>query len=363
MGPYKEGGAKAVGRRVLADSPPRLTKARPADSLRSGLVSLRESLCVTVDRAISEAVRILGGKPGDYHTVEASRRFPYGKGCVNLGGIMSKIVPRIYFSKPIPRRDEHNLPYNHEQKFDYEARFPLGTGPIATDEDNRIIHTWSPQMELMADGVWNAMKADERYRRLCRAGNKFNHVSVHAYRKGADIRRHKDRLENGNNSMKEGTPVAVLTVGSPRELSFYREYEVDHKTVVEDTPCYTFEQAEGSLFVLDPSDEVPKCRRNRVGKRRQNAVFSHSVRSGRDKNYFSVAFIFRCLESVAVVDSTTDKVVARAPKTKTEFKRRQAREAIRVCDEKRGSEFKCKVESVQNEWVRLMKAQGWMKVD
>ena len=78
---------------------------------------------------------------------------------------------------------------------------------------------------------------------------------------------------------------------------------------MEKDPCYTFEQSEGTLFVLDPDDEVPKCRRNKNGCRRQDALFSHGVKTNKEKDYFSVAFIFRCLETTATVDSATDHVV------------------------------------------------------
>ena len=313
-----------------------------------------------VKTAIQEAVRVLGGKPGDYHTAEASRRYPYGTACVNLGGIKSKIVPRLYFSKPIARDDDVGMPYNHQRRYDYDARFALGTGPMAMDEDNRIIHTWSTEMAEMADEIWKSMKSDDRYRRLCRAGNQFNHVSVHAYRAGADIPEHEDRRRNRRNSMKEGTPVAVVTVGSPRLLSFKRKYTQNDKTIMESEPCYQFEQAEGALFILDPEDEVPKQRRNHGGARRRDANFVHSVKTVRSKDYFSVAFVFRCLETTAIVDSVNDRGVPDAPVTAKEASRRRDRALIRANDNKTGSEFKKQVDTIQAEWRRLMKAKGWM---
>ena len=96
--------------------------------------------------------------------------------------------------------------------------------------------------------------------------------------------------------MKEGSPVAVLTIGSRRRLSFYRKYDNGKEDVTEAEAAYEFEQTHGSLFVLDSLDEEPKCRRNMMGTRCDDALFLHSVKCPRDAGYFSVAFVFRCLE-------------------------------------------------------------------
>ena len=182
-----------VGRKLFAMSPPSLKVKRRADSLKSGLLHLGEAKAETLDRAIGESVRVFGGKPGQYHTMEAARRYPYGKACINFGGLKSQITPRIYFSKPIMRDPNSHEPHSVQYRYDYDARFPLGTGPMALDKDNRIIHAWSSEMEDMAGSIWAAMKEDKRYRCLCKQNLSFNHVSVHMYRAGNFLQPHEDR--------------------------------------------------------------------------------------------------------------------------------------------------------------------------
>jgi len=142
--------------------------------------------------------------------------------------------------------------------------------------------------------------------------------------------------------MKENTPVAVLTVGSSRTVAFHRKYEEDGKTIEENDPCYLFEQSEGSLFVLHPDDEVPKQQRNCFGVRKDKALFVHGVTTTHEKDYFSVAFVFRCLETKAVVNATTDRVIAGDSLTEKEARRHQQRSLIRERDSKPNSEFKKK---------------------
>ena len=206
--------------------PPKVKICRSADSVKSGIVPIGvvEKL-LTINEAIGEAVQILGGRAGQYHAAEAYRRFPYGKAIGSLGNVKNKVVPRLYFSRHIARDPKINvgvgMPYNHQLRYDYDARFDLGTGPMAADEENRIIRSWSPEMEALADTMWKLMRSDPRYRRLCRTSNQFNHVSVHAYRAGNNIKPHEDRRRNRRNSMRRNTPVAVFTVGSPKELHFF----------------------------------------------------------------------------------------------------------------------------------------------
>lgn len=369
----KEGKVSPLrGRRLFAASPPKLKKKRAADSLKSGFVDMGEKRDRTLDRAIREAVRVLGGKPGEYHAVEASRRFAYERPNTNFGsGVASTVIPRIHFSAPIERKPDSKLPYNRQERYDYDSRFPLGTGPMAVDEENRIIHTWSNEMASMADTIWKAMKEDDRYRRLCKAGNEFNHVSVHAYRAGHQIQDHEDRRRERRrrnrrnqrairNSMKEGTAVAVFTIGSPRQIFFSRKYKEDGQLQVEPQHCYEFMQEHGSLFALDPADEELKMRRNWWGAYRKDSLFVHKVKCGREQDYFSVAFVFRCLDTTAVVDATTDRVIPEAPANESEKARRQSRAALRAKDEKEGSDFKKQVAQVREEWRRLMRAHKWI---
>lgn len=354
---------------MLRRSPPKLKVTRRADSLQSGFVSLGSHLQSTVDKAVGEAVRVLGGKPGQYHTEEAARRYPYGHKRIDLGGVTSGIIPRIYFSKTLPRKEDSTLPFNIQERYDYDARFPIGTGPMAVDEENRIIHAWSTEMESISESITRAMRGNPKYRRLCRPQYRFNHVSVHAYRAGNFIKEHEDnrrerrrrqRRNQVRNSMKEGSPVAVLTIGSRRLLSFYRKYDNGKEDVTEAEAAYEFEQTHGSLFVLDSLDEEPKCRRNMMGTRCDDALFLHSVKCPRDAGYFSVAFVFRCLDKTAPVDVNTDRVVPGAPKNEAERARREERARVRAIDNKKGSQFKKTVGEVQEEWRRLMRGHGWM---
>ena len=356
-------GQSPKGKWVQLQTVPRIKHTRSADSLKSGLVELHDNDRI-VSMAIRETVRILGGKPGTYHAMEAYRRFPYGKSVISHGLLRNKVIPRFYFSENVElpsKLDGVVVPYNVAVRYDYDARFDLGTGPMAADVENRIIHQWSPQMQEMADAVWKAMKADNRYRRHCKAGYKFNHVSVHAYRDGNVIEKHEDRRRNGRNSMKEGSTVAVLTVGDPRHLTFHRKtFTDDGKAVVEKQPVVAIEQEQGSLFILDPNDEIPKCRHNYYGKRMKNTLFVHGINCPKEKNYFSIAFIFRCLETTAIVDATTDRVVPPVARDEKEAKRRMERAEIRRIDSQPGSNFNTKVAEMQNEWVRLMACRGWV---
>ena len=278
---------------------------------------------------------------------------------MNIGGAKSKVVPRFYFSKRAPEEARPDIPKNHKLRYDYEARFPIGTGPIATDEENRIIHPWTDDLADISDDVWRAMQDDPKFKSLCNGPNPINHVSVHFYRAGNEILPHEDRRRNGNNSMRENSAVAVLTVGDPRRITFSQKYRENGKIVVEDEPCYQFEQCHGTLFVLHPADETMKNRRNRYGQRREEATFVHRVDTEKDKDYVSIAFVFRSLVTTAEVDSWTDRVVPTEPATAKEAARRRERMELRKQDEKPRSPFMKKVEKVQAEWRRLLELKGW----
>ena len=333
-----------------------LSTPRPSDYVRSGLLNGGEDRVDLRELAVEEAVRLLSGKPGDYHTAVALRRYPYGVGCITLGRKKSKIIPRLYFSKHIERGEHTSLPYNYQLRYDYEARFPFGWGQMATDEDNRVIEQWSPTMEKMSAMIWKEMKKDKRFRSLCKAGNQFNHCSVHAYRNGAAMKKHKDRNNSGYNSMKEGTAVAVVTVGNPRTLSFFRHYNGK----CEEEACASFEQEHGAVFILDPRDEVLRCRRDAHATRRPDACFYHGVEAGKGSDYFSIAFLFRCLDKTAVVDALTDRVIPPPPQSNKENVRRIKRRLIRKMDDESESEFNKTVAEVKEEWIRLMKNFGWL---
>ena len=249
-----------------------------------------------------EAVRIFGGKPGNYWTAEASRRYPYmkkgEKGTCSLGRVDNRVIPQMYFSQPIVA-PAGGLPMNVTERYDYDARFPLGYGPMAIDKENRIIQTWNAVMQGMADTIWETMKNEKKYSRLCLPGNEFNHCSIHFYRNNARVKAHEDRRRN---SMRENTAVVVLTIGDKRELWFHRKYDDNHgQTMAEPNPCYLYSQEEGCLFILDPSDEHHKMRRDQAGRRRKTKKIVHTVSCGSEKNYISIALIFRCLETIALL--------------------------------------------------------------
>ena len=348
---------RSRGRIVVMNEPPCLKLQRSADKPRSGFLDMSAVQQSIVCSARFHAWKLFAGKAGDYHAVEAYRRYPYGNIANSVGTVEKKFVPRLYFSAPI--RAKEDLPIGVSQRFDYEARFNFGSGPMAADEENRVIHEWCPGMATMAGDIWSIMKEDPRYRQLCKKGNQFNHVSIHFYRAGARVREHEDRRRRGRNSMKKGTPVAVLTVGDDRILNLHRKYDSNGKTFMEEDPCISFIQEEGSVFLLHPEDETPKCRRNRYGQRKEGGVFSHGVVCPKDKDYFSVAFIFRCVETVALVNSTNDRVVPDPPSTNAERRRRMERRKIREGDNKENSPFKEEVAKVQEEWLRLMKTKNW----
>ena len=93
--------------------------------------------------------------------------------------------------------------------------------------------------------------------------------------------------------------------------------------VTEEDACHAFEQEHGSVFLLDPADEQLKSRRNRMGRRCKDALFLHGVKAGKGDGHFSVAFVFRCLETTAPVDATADKVVVGEPTCHKEKARRR----------------------------------------
>ena len=114
-------------------------------------------------------------------------------------------------------------------------------------------------------------------------------------------------------------------------------------------PCYQFAQTEGTLFVLNLHDEEPRCQRDMCGRRKQGAIFAHGVATPIDNDYFSVAFVFRCLETTAVVDRTADRVIPPPALTKAETKQRCKMAAIRNQD--------CKDNSILNKQVKEAQAE------
>lgn len=359
----REGQNKGPRPPVMVRMPPKLKTDRAADRPKSGLIDLaavgsaKEEMVAV---AKMEAARLFAGNTGDFHAAEAARKFPYGKATCNLGRVDNKVIPRLYFSRPIPRDLGTNLRSDEHERYDYDARFTLGTGPMALDEERRVIREWSPKMGMMADTIWKAMKKQKEYRSLCKPGFQFNHVSVHFYRRGADMENHEDRRRNRRNSMKEGSAVAVFTVGDQRNLTMSRKYPENGKMTTEAHPCMLVEQKEGSLFVLHPHDEDPKIRRNEWGQRKKDAIFVHGITTGREKDYFSIAFIFRCLETKAVVIAGTDRVIPPIPRTVKEKQRYKERAALRADDSKPGSNFQKEVTKLRKEWVRLMANKGWI---
>lgn len=348
----------SVGKFVLSKPAPGLKKERTADVVQSGFLNIKSPAFTAM--AMSETVRVLNGKPGQYHTQEAARKYPYGRVLVNFTKI-----PRIHFSKTISQPDD--LPFSMQLRYDYDARFRLGTGPMAVDEDNRIIHAWSTTMEEMADTLWKAMKDDDSFFRHCKPGNEFNHVDVHLYRRSDSIKPHADRRrqqagrQQVHNSMKEGTAVAVVTLGDVRRLSFYRKHLDDNgKLVQEPEPFCHFDQGHGCVFILDPRDEEVKIRRNFTGRKIKGAIFVHGVKCGKDKDYVSVAFVFRCVDKTAIVDTNTDRVVQGEPQNRNEKKRRFTRARQRERDSRPGSAFETAVTKTQGEWHRLFKKKGWV---
>jgi len=146
-------------------------------------------------------------------------------------------------------------------------------------------------------------------------------------------------------------------------LNFRRSYIENDNVVKEDGCCYQYLQEHGSAFLLDPNDEKPIYRRNQFGERKQEALFLHGVECIPDedpKDYFSVAFIFRCLQTEAIVDATTDRVIHGPSKSNHEAEVRMERALLRQQDAKPNSDFSMQVQEVQEEWRRLMRHKGWM---
>ena len=118
-------------------------------------------------------------------------------------------------------------------------------------------------MAKISDYVWREMLASKEFQSLCKKELEFNHTTVQVYHKGAAMKPHEDR-NKARNSMKKGSAVAVLTLGMPRNISFYRTFKdpISGKETREKKPCSTIQQEHGTIFVLHPDDETKKGRQN-----------------------------------------------------------------------------------------------------
>ena len=365
-------------------------KGRTTDSLRSKFLHI-ENRDRLIQLAKGEAIRIFGGKDGDYHLQQGCRRYPYcSNSCINLGGEGSKAIPRIYYSKNIGEKQEkkireeldfgeYEVGTKERQDYiflhNYEYRIQLQMG---TDKENQVIHTMTPEMEEMIDIAWKAMLADDDLAHLCRDAKKRpNNCSVQLYTSGDDIKQHRDNEEDSRNVMEENTPVIVVTVGDTRHLQFSHEYDMEKYKgkrdakfksagrVQESQHSHIFAQKHGSTFVLHPLDEKKKVRKVASGFKHSGALFQHGVESERGKNFCSIAFVFRTLVDSAVVPvvRTSQKVIPKLPKTEREAFHRKNWNKQRMIDEKQGSVFKKKVKKIRLNWRRLFAFKGWIGPD
>ena len=82
----------------------------------------------------------------------------------------------------------------------------------------------------------------------------------------------------------------------------------------------------------------------------------HEVKCVRGKDCFSVAFMFCCLETTAIVDSVTDWVVPPVATNKKEVKCQEEHAAIHMANSVPNSAFNLAVMEAQLEWKCLMRS-------
>ena len=336
-------------------------RRRKADKVCSGFLSMdEERRRLLTLLASKEAISIFAcSRPFRF-----TRRFTYDGRPISMLDVEN--VPRVYFSGPVPQDEgpEPAQPYL-TWRYDYEQRVGVGQGARHLDETHRLIHSMTTSQQIIVDMVWDAMKKDPKFKHLTNdKRNKPNHITFQPYLMGDEIGRHTDvrfkctSAGKGSswtrhklNSMKEDSPVIVLTVGDDRLVQFRWQYYDPSTEKVTDgklasvpesgEPCHTARHQHGSVFVGDPIDEQLKQRRVslwpaykkrklnngealRIPAAKLTANFTHEVKASKDPLYFSIAIVLRCVKTTTLVDDRTNLAVLEKKTTAGSVKRRQA---------------------------------------
>jgi hypothetical protein len=156
---------------------------------------------------------------------------------------------------------------------------------------------------------------EKKFTKMMDLSEGFNSVSILLYI-GSDVIRqctvskigyHCDAEYNAkgefarNNSQKQHTPVVVLTLGDERTLHMKKRKVGQNGswTKSENEKVYDFLLSNGSLFVVDPDDEIPKTRGH------QNQGLSQFQHGGFEvKKGLSIAIIFRTVTTMAKIHVT-----------------------------------------------------------
>jgi hypothetical protein len=235
--------------------------------------------------------------------------------------------PMCNIDRPGVLRTAYGRDYHQPCEDDalYLTRATYGTGSgsnsVATDRRKNQTKQLSCAMDKVGDGIHkNLQRRTAKYFRAMDLSEGFNSVSILLYM-GSDviskctestIGYHSDAEYNSkgqfskHNSQKENTPVVVLTLGDQRTLHMkkrkvkldggwmpYNGNELLHDYVLQS----------GSIFVLDPADEIPKTRG------RENQPLSQFQHGGvKLTKGLSIAIIFRTVTTTAKINVTNNKM-------------------------------------------------------
>ena len=193
-----------------------------------------------------------------------------------------------------------NLPSN--MPFLQRTSYGTGSGSISIGLNPKTmkIHSFTSDITILANEVSNLLKGKNKIWKQKLEEHPFNFVGVKVYysyrRKNGELIRkntayhvdvtynHKTRQPMRNNSQIPGTPVALLTCGSPKNLWFRR-----HKSSKEYDPesLLHFQQNHGSIVVLDGRDEEPD---------QDGFHWRHMSNMGMDATGITYTFSFRSVQ-------------------------------------------------------------------
>jgi hypothetical protein len=224
--------------------------------------------------------------------------------------LTSKPAFNIYLGRDLPK-EEHE----RDKQGVKRAAYGLGSGAnsIGLDPETMKLYPMNAlAMKLMekitpiikgADPTWNESLEQ----------TPFNFLGVKLYfnermENGAmvkktcewhvDVTHDKEGKPMRNNSQVPGTPVAILTYGTTKNLWFRRHQSND---VFYNSSKIHFQQRSGSLTVVDARDEVPD---------EQGFHWRHkSDMVGEDPNGIAFSFSFRCVQMHQFVDPKTNRLV------------------------------------------------------
>ena len=195
----------------------------------------------------------------------------------------------IYFGKNL-----EETRYSH-QKMMVRSAYATGSGAssIGLDPRRLMIQHMFPDMAELCNLVQCQVRRHYNRQNEFLMQCDFNHVSVKLYFDGKVTREHTDIEFNKdhthptkNNSQQPGTPVAIVTFGDPKILTFSKYKVSQFGSVKTKRRPLKFLQENGSLIVLDPRDEFLN---------HDSTFWKHRAELVDPKNGVSIALMFRVL--------------------------------------------------------------------